>query len=249
MQREAIEEAVRRDAGAGTDLSAEVTRPDYPEGADLEAMLETKLAQLSRLGPINPLAAAEFADMEARHSFLTDQIADVEASRRDLRKVIAALDDEIQSRFSDALDEVASAYERYFSVLFPGGRGRVRIVDPEDPGSGVSIEAQPMGKRLSRMSLLSGGERSLAALAFLFAVFEARPSPFYVLDEVEAALDDANLRRFLRVVDEFRDRAQLIIVTHQQQTMEAADVLYGVTMEPGGSSRVLRKDMALAARP
>ena len=132
---------------------------------------------------------------------------------------------------------------RYFEVLFPGGRGRIRLVDADEPESGVSIDAQPLGKKVSQMTLLSGGERSLAALAFLFAIFEARPSPFYVLDEVEAALDDANLRRFLRLVATLRDTSQLVIVTHQQQTMEAADVLYGVTMEPGGSSQAVRKDM------
>jgi len=171
---------------------------------------------------------------------------DVESSRSELRKVIRALDAEIEDRFRQAFAEVETAYQRYFSLLFPGGRGRIRLTDPDDPHSGVIIDAQPLGKKVSQLSLLSGGERSLAALAFLFSVFEARPSPFYVLDEVEAALDDANLRRFLRIVDEFRQRAQLLVVTHQQQTMEAADVLYGVTMEPGGSSQVVRKDMAAA---
>jgi chromosome segregation protein len=206
-------------------------------------LLESALAQLRRLGPINPLAAQEYRELEERHDFLAAQMADVEASRAELGKVIRALETEIQTRFESAFAEIAEAYERYFTVLFPGGRGRIRLVDPDDPQSGVTIDAQPLGKRVSHMTLLSGGERSLAALAFLFAIFEARPSPFYVLDEVEAALDDANLRRFLRIVDEFRRRAQLIIVTHQQQTMEAADVLYGVTMEPGGSSRAIRKEM------
>jgi chromosome segregation protein len=167
----------------------------------------------------------------------------VESSRTELRKVIKALDEEIEARFDKAFREVAEAYQKYFSILFPGGKGRVRLVDPEDPKSGLEIKAQPLGKKVSQLSLLSGGEKSLAALAFLFAVFEARPSPFYILDEVEAALDDANLRRFLKIVDEFRTQAQLVIITHQQQTMEAADVLYGVTMEPGGSSKVVRKIM------
>jgi chromosome segregation protein len=205
--------------------------------------MESLSSQLRRLGPINPLAATEYRDLVERHTFLSEQVADVESSRAELRKVIAALEREIESRFQTAFTEVAAAYEKYFLVLFPGGRGRIRLADGDDPYSGVTIDAQPLGKKVSSMSLLSGGERSLAALAFLFAVFEARPSPFYVLDEVEAALDDANLRRFLRVVDEFRQRAQLIIVTHQQQTMEAADVLYGVTMEPGGSSQAVRKEM------
>ena len=243
MKRESVVEAIRRDADADVEAAMSAPRPDLPEDADLEELLESALTQLRRLGPINPLAAQEYRDLEERHTFLSEQMADVESSRAELRKVISALETEIQSRFDRAFTEVAEAYERYFGVLFPGGRGRIRLVDPDEPQSGVAIDAQPLGKKVSQMTLLSGGERSLAALAFLFAIFDARPSPFYVLDEVEAALDDANLRRFLRVVDEFRQRAQLIVVTHQQQTMEAADVLYGVTMEPGGSSQAIRKDM------
>ena len=243
LTRESVIEAIRRDADAGIEEAMSAPRPELPEDADLDALLETRIAQLHRLGPINPLAAREFRDLEERHRFLSEQMADVESSRSELRKVISALEGEIQRRFDAAFTEVAAAYEKYFEVLFPGGRGRIRLVDPDDPQSGVSIDAQPLGKKVSQMTLLSGGERSLAALAFLFAIFEARPSPFYVLDEVEAALDDTNLRRFLRIVDEFRQRAQLIVVTHQQQTMEAADVLYGVTMEPGGSSKAVRKEM------
>lgn len=243
MRRESVIEAIRRDADSDVEAAMSAKRPDVDEGQDLEEMLESKLAELSRLGPINPLAAEEYRDLEGRHDFLSEQMRDVEASRSELRKVIAALEAEIEQRFQAAFTEVTRAYEKYFQVLFPGGRGRVRLADPDDDRSGVLIDAQPLGKKVSHMTLLSGGERSLAALAFLFAVFEARPSPFYVLDEVEAALDDTNLRRFLRIVDEFRGEAQLVIITHQQQTMEAADVLYGVTMEPGGSSQAIRKEM------
>jgi chromosome segregation protein len=245
LRREIVVEGVRRDADAEVELAMEAERPDHPEETDLEGLLEERIAQLRRLGPINPLAAVEFAELDERHTFLTDQLADVESSRAELRKVIRALDEEIEHRFQEAFHEVAEAYQRYFTVLFPGGRGRIRLTDGDDQEAGLMIEAQPLGKKVSQLTLLSGGERSLAALAFLFSVFEARPSPFYVLDEVEAALDDANLRRFLRIVDEFRQRAQLLIVTHQQQTMEAADVLYGVTMEPGGSSQAVRKDMTM----
>ncbi len=196
------------------------------------------------MGPINPLAAAEYAELDERHSFLSGQLEDLESGRNELRKVISALDEEIHTQFMAAYTEIAAAYEEHFGVLFPGGRGRLTLTDPDDPmASGVEITAQPVGKKVSKMSLLSGGERSLAALAFLFAVFKARPSPFYILDEVEAALDDANLRRFLRLLDAFRDSAQLMIITHQQQTMETGDVLYGVTMEPGGSSKVIAKSM------
>jgi chromosome segregation protein len=243
MRREAVVEGVRRDADAGEEQAMAAGRPDYPEDADLGSILAEKSAQLRRLGPINPLAATEFAELDERHTFLTDQLGDVESSRAELRKVIKALDEEIERRFQEAFTEVADAFQRYFGLLFPGGTGRIRLSDPADSRSGLIIEAQPLGKKVSQLTLLSGGERSLAALAFLFSIFEARPSPFYVLDEVEAALDDSNLRRFLRIVDEFRQRAQLLIVTHQQQTMEAADVLYGVTMEPGGSSQAVRKDM------
>jgi chromosome segregation protein len=243
LKRESVVESVRRDADEGIEATVDSPRPDYPEDADLSQLLEEKSAQLRRLGPINPLAAAEYAELEERHTFLADQLADIESSRAELRKVILALEGEIQTRFEEAFAEVAEAFQRYFSVLFPGGKGRIRLEDPDDPSSGLLIDAQPLGKKVNSMTLLSGGERSLAALAFLFSIFEARPSPFYVLDEVEAALDDSNLRRFLRIVDEFRQRAQLMIVTHQQQTVEAADVLYGVTMEPGGSSTAVRKDM------
>ena len=243
LRKESVVEAIRRDADADVDEAMGAERPDLPDDVDLVERMEDLVTQLRRLGPINPLAAQEFRDLESRHDFLAEQMADVESSRAELRKVITALETEIQSRFEAAFTEVAAGYEKYFGVLFPGGRGQIRLVDPDDPQSGVSIDAQPLGKKVSQMTLLSGGERSLAALAFLFAVFEARPSPFYVLDEVEAALDDANLRRFIRIVDEFRQRAQLIIVTHQQQTMESADVLYGVTIEPGGSSKAIRKDM------
>lgn len=243
LQKESVVEGVRRDADAEIEATEDAVRPDYPEDADLEQILEEKTSQLRRLGPINPLASAEYAEMSERHEFLTSQLADVESSRAELRKVITALEAEIDQRFQEAFDEVAEAYQRYFSILFPGGRGRIKLTDPEEAHSGLIIDAQPLGKKVSQLTLLSGGEQSLAALAFLFSVFEARPSPFYVLDEVEAALDDANLRRFLKIVDEFRLRAQLLIVTHQQQTMGAADVLYGVTMEPGGSSQAVRKDM------
>jgi chromosome segregation protein len=246
LHKESVVEAIRRDADADIEAALDAPRPDLAEDADLEETMESLVTQLRRLGPINPLAAQEYRELEERHTFLSEQMADVESSRAELRKVITALETEIQSRFDAAFREVADAYEKYFQVLFPGGRGKLRLVDPDDPQSGVGIDAQPLGKKVSQMTLLSGGERSLAALAFLFAVFEARPSPFYVLDEVEAALDDANLRRFVRIVDEFRQRAQLIIITHQQQTMEAADVLYGVTMEPGGSSQAIRKDMRTA---
>ena len=164
----------------------------------------------------------------------------MKASRRELAKVIRAVDEEIVSVFVAAFADVSENFSRLFETLFPGGQGRLELTDPGDPlGTGIEVEARPSGKNVKRLSLLSGGERSLTALAYLFAVFRSRPSPFYLMDEVEAALDDVNLARFLDLVEEFRREAQLLVVTHQRRTMEVADTLYGVTMQPGGSSKVV----------
>ncbi len=238
-------ERLRRDADASVEQALAAPRPDLDDGVDPKVRLESLEADLRRMGPINPLAAAEYEELSAEVSLLEDQLADLNESRSELRKVIAALDEEMASLFMEAYEEISGLYQENFALVFPGGRGRLRLVDPKHPlESGVEVEAQPHGKKVGRLALLSGGERSLAALAFLFAVFRARPSPFYVLDEVEAALDDANLHRFLHLVDTLRSSAQLVIITHQQQTMEAADMLYGVTMEPGESSKVLARRMS-----
>jgi len=242
VRDEAVAEGLRRDADAAEDEALAAPEPELGDGEDPRERLATLEAQLRRMGPINPLAAAEYRELAAEVETLQAQLADLEESRRELRKVIRALDDEMAVLFVAAFEEISILFAEHFSLVFPGGRGRLRLTDPDRPlESGVEIEAQPLGKKVGRLSLLSGGERSLAALAFLFAVFRARPSPFYVLDEVEAALDDANLRRFLRLVETLQRSAQLVIITHQPQTMEAADILYGVTMEPGASSQVLAK--------
>ena len=192
------------------------------------------------MGPINPLALEEHDALLERHEFLQAQLEDVKASRRELNRVIRAVDQEIVSVFREAFDDVSRNFNDLFTTLFPGGGGKLLLTDPDDLlNTGIEMEARPSGKNTRRLSLLSGGERSLTALAFLFAVFRARPSPFYLMDEVEAALDDVNLHRFLDLVHEFRDEAQLLIVSHQKRTMEAADCLYGVSMPPGGSSRVV----------
>ena len=248
MRDEAVAEALRRDADATESEALSAPEPEIGEGEDPSGRAESLAAELARMGPINPLAAEEYRELDERFTLINDQLSDLESSRNELGKVITALDSEIEDLFMDAFNEAARHYEGYFKILFPGGTGSLKLTDPDKPlETGMEIAAQPMGKKVSKLSLLSGGERSLAALAFLFAVFKARPSPFYILDEVEAALDDANLRRFLRLVAEFRGSAQLIIVTHQQQTMEAADVLYGVTMEPGGSSKALTKRMDISS--
>ena len=211
-----------------------------PAGTTLAGRARELERELRLMGPINPLALEEHDALQERHRFLQEQLEDVKASRRELTRVIRAVDREIVTIFEGAFADVSEHFERLFSTLFPGGSGRLLLTEPDDLlNTGVEVEAKPSGKNVKKLSLLSGGERSLTALAFLFAVFRSRPSPFYVMDEVEAALDDVNLQRFLDLVHEFRDEAQLLIVSHQKRTMEAADVLYGVSMPPGGSSRVV----------
>lgn len=215
-------------------------RPIPPDGVDPAARGRELERELRLLGPVNPLAVEEFAALTERHEFLESQLADVRESRRDLSKVIRAIDEEIASVFAGAFADVGGHFETLFETLFPGGQGALRLTQPDSLlTTGVEVEARPSGKNVRKLSLLSGGERSLTALGLLFAIFRSRPSPFYVMDEVEAALDDVNLARFLDLVDAFRADAQLIIVSHQKRTMELADCLYGVTMKPGDSSRVV----------
>ena len=196
--------------------------------------------ELKIMGPINPLALQEYEELNKRNIFLQEQLQDVRNSRKDLNKVIKSIDQEIVAVFSAAFADISINFTNLFSTLFPGGEGTLKLTEPDNLlETGIEIEAKPSGKNIKKLSLLSGGERSLTSLAFLFAIFRSRPSPFYVMDEVEAALDDVNLQRFLHLVNEFRNEAQLIIVSHQKRTMETADCLYGVTMKPGGSSKVV----------
>jgi chromosome segregation protein len=234
-----LHEAIRRDLRIEPDAVVGAI-VELPEGVSLEQRVGDLEARITSLGPINPLALEELAALEERYQDLDTQVADVRHARRELLEVLRALDEEIMSTFSSAVADVNEHFSSLIAMLFPGGQGRLILTEPEDPlNTGVEIEVRPMGRNVRRISLLSGGERSLAALAFLFAVFRSRPSPFYMMDEVEAALDDVNLQRFLQLVDEFREGAQLLIVTHQKRTMEAADALYGVTMVPGASSKVI----------
>ena len=245
VRDEAALEALRRDVDASEQRALVAPEPELADNIDPQARLESLRADLRRMGPINPLAASEHEALAADVEELDIQLQDLNESRSELKKVITALDEKMVDLFEDAFADIAAFYEENFALVFPGGKGRLRLGASDNPlTAGVIVEAQPAGKKVGRLSLLSGGERSLAALAFLFAVFRARPSPFYVLDEVEAALDDANLHRFLRLVHTLSGSVQLVIITHQQQTMEAADVLYGVTLEPGGSSKVISKRMS-----
>ena len=214
--------------------------PSLPDGVTpADRILELE-RELKLIGPINALALTEFDSLRERHEFLDEQLGDIRSTRKELRKVIRSIDEEIRSVFSAAFAEVSGHFGDLFTILFPGGHGELRLTDPDDLlATGIEIEARPSGKNVKKLSLLSGGERSLTALALLFAVFRSRPSPFYVMDEVEAALDDMNLHRFLGLVDQFRHDAQLLIVSHQKRTMEAADCLYGVSMASGGSSTVV----------
>ena len=203
---------------------------------------ERKLAQLGR---VNPLALEEFAALEQRHTFLTEQLADLTSTRKDLVTIIDDLDERMQTIFLAAFDDTRTAFDEVFPILFPGGSGSLSLTDPDNPlTTGIEVAVRPVGKKIERLSLLSGGERSLAAVALLTAIFKARPSPFYILDEVEAALDDANLGRLLGVFEQLRASSQLIVITHQKRTMEIADALYGVSMRQDGVSAVVGQRIA-----
>ncbi|QKG26011.1 chromosome segregation protein SMC [Actinomadura verrucosospora] len=196
--------------------------------------------QLNQLGKVNPLALEEFAALEERHAFLTSQLDDLKKTQRELLALVKEVDDRVQQVFAAAYDDTAREFERIFARLFPGGEGSLSLTEPEDMlATGVEVAARPPGKKVKRLSLLSGGERSLVAIAFLVAVFKARPSPFYVLDEVEAALDDTNTQRLITVFEELRESSQLIVITHQKRTMEGADALYGVSMRGDGVTQVV----------
>jgi chromosome segregation protein len=230
------------------DAAVQAEPPELPDGVTPAARVRELERELRVMGPINPLALDEYEALSERHTFLAEQLDDVKASRRELNKVIRAIDEEIVRVFAAAFADVSENFEQLFATLFPGGEGRLRLTNPDDLlQTGIEVEAKPSGKNVKKLSLLSGGERSLTALAYLFAVFRSRPSPFYVMDEVEAALDDVNLHRFLDLISEFRQEAQLIIVSHQKRTMEAADCLYGVTMQTGGASKVVSEKVAVGA--
>jgi chromosome segregation ATPase len=275
----------RRDEVAGeleriaSQLGRELSPPADELGAEQREEIERKLERLARrreaLGPVNPLAEQEYAEALDHVNELEEQRRDLESALADLAGLISDTDRKIRSAFEETLEATQRNFEELIEHLFPGGRGRLRLVkdaaprlvlggeadtdeeagepeaDPagadaeaEQPGNGVEIEVTPAGKATRRLSLLSGGEKALVALAFVFAVFLARPSPFYILDEVEAALDDANIDRFLQLVRQFSGRAQFVIVTHQKRTMDAADVLYGVSMGKGGITKVISRRLS-----
>jgi chromosome segregation protein len=242
----AVTEAARADSPANGDGGGPAAEADGQvvgvpyDRAEQERRAEAAERQLAKLGKVNPLALEEYAALQERHQFLATQLEDLRKTRRDLLTVVKEVDDRVQEVFASAFADTAREFEQLFSRLFPGGSGRLLLTEPDDMlTTGIEIEARPPGKKVKRLSLLSGGERSLTAIAYLFAIFKARPSPFYVLDEVEAALDDSNLQRLLRVFEELRESSQLIVITHQRRTMEVADALYGVSMRGDGVSTVI----------
>jgi chromosome segregation protein len=256
LRIEALEAKAAEEFGVESDTLLAEYGPEVPVPPSADAPEEAQPAPYDRvvqekrwraaeralalLGKVNPLALEEFAALEERHKFLSDQLEDLKASRRDLLVVVKEVDERVEQVFREAYEDVAREFETVFSVLFPGGSGRLVRTEPNDwLMTGVDVEARPPGKKVKRLSLLSGGERSLTAIALLVAIFRARPSPFYVMDEVEAALDDRNLLRLVDLLTELKSTSQLIVVTHQKRTMEVADALYGVSMRGDGITEVI----------
>ncbi|MFF2369612.1 chromosome segregation protein SMC [Agromyces sp. NPDC058110] len=241
-----LEEAVLV-AEYGPEVPIPVDDPDDPDAEPRRYRREEQQRRfaaaerkLSQLGRVNPLALEEFAALEQRHLFLTEQLTDLANTRKDLLTIIEEIDGKMSTIFRDAFDDTQEAFSKVFPVLFPGGTGSISLTDPDDMlTTGIEVSVRPAGKKIERLSLLSGGERSLAAVALLMAIFKARPSPFYIMDEVEAALDDANLGRLLTTMEDLRADSQLIVITHQKRTMEIADALYGVSMRQDGVSAVV----------
>ncbi|MCF2587625.1 chromosome segregation protein SMC [Brevibacterium sp. UCMA 11752] len=253
LKLEEIENRAGEETGLGLERLVELYGPHIPVPAfddseeerpyvrsEVEKRHKQSAAALKRIGTVNPLALEEYEALKERHQFLEKQITDIESSRKDLMKLVDEVDRHVERVFAEAYADTAREFEDIFSRLFPGGEGSLSLTDPNDMlTTGVDVHARPAGKKVKRLSLLSGGERSLVAVAMLVAIFKARPSPFYVMDEVEAALDDLNLSRLLTVFEELQDSSQLIVITHQKRTMEIADALYGVTMHGDGVSKVI----------
>ena len=218
--------------------------------AEQEARLAKAERKLGQLGRVNPLALEEFAALEQRHKFLTEQLTDLTSTRKDLLTIIGEIDEKMEDIFASAFEDTRAAFNTVFPILFPGGTGSIHLTDPENMlTTGIEVSVRPAGKKIERLSLLSGGERSLAAVALLIAIFKARPSPFYIMDEVEAALDDANLGRLLQIFEDLRLTSQLIVITHQKRTMEIADALYGVSMRADGISAVVGQRVKAESAP
>ncbi|MGN9838976.1 chromosome segregation protein SMC [Nonomuraea sp. H19] len=249
MRLEQLEQRAMEEFGVDVEALISEYGPEVPVAGDppvpyvreeQEKRARAAERQMNQLGKVNPLALEEFAALEERHAFLTSQLEDLKKTRRDLMTVVKEVDDRVEQMFASAYADVAGEFEQIFTRVFPGGEGRLVLTDPNDMlTTGIEVEARPPGKKVKRLSLLSGGERSLTAVAFLISIFKARPSPFYVMDEVEAALDDTNTQRLLTLFEELRQSSQLIVITHNKRTMEIADALYGVSMRGDGVTQVV----------
>jgi chromosome segregation protein len=216
--------------------------PELHNQNEMENDIRSIEEQIEKIGVVNYLAKTDYEQLDARHQEISASIEDLTSSKKELLLHIKEIEDEIEFRIDSSFNSISVHFAEIFEQLFPGGKGSLELTDKENLlETGIEINVQPKGKKVKKLSLLSGGERSLAAIAFLFAIFKSFPSPFYILDEVEAALDDANLHRMINLLNYVKDDAQFIIVTHQQQTMHAGDILYGVTMEPGSGSRIFIK--------
>lgn len=243
-----VNQAVRRIVEEiGMPIETALALPEIENRVVTEDRAHALRKRISNLGPVNPVAMEEFEALRSRREFMDSQIEDLDVSRKSLSKVVAAIDRKMKDRFLETFETVDAHFQEIFAVLFPGGTAQLQLTDPDDAETtGVEVIAQPRGKKLAKMSLMSGGEKSLTALALLFAVYRTRPCPFYILDEVEAALDDSNLKRFVAFVDSMRHFTQFIVVTHQRRTMETADVLYGVSMQADGVSKVVSQKLERA---
>ena len=238
VQVEAAIKAITADGHTVLEDALQLPAPEDPEAARAE--LEELAVKINNLGPVNPVAFQEYERLRERADYVESQLADLEAARGALTKITAAIDRKMRRAFVSTFKRVDENFQEVFAMLFPGGQAHLEMTDPEHPAdTGVEVVAQPRGKRIAKMTLMSGGEKSLTALALLFAVYRTRTVPFYVLDEVEAALDDANLSKLIGAIDVLRSSTQLLVISHQRRTMEDADVLYGVSMQADGVSRVV----------
>ena len=240
-----VESAVSAITADGTTVLEEaLTLPEPEDREAAERELAGLVRQINNLGPVNQVAMEEYERLRTRADYIAEQLADLESARRALTKITAAIDRKMRSAFLTTFSKVDENFQEIFGMLFPGGQAHLEMTDPEHPAeTGIEVIAQPRGKRITKMTLMSGGEKSLTALALLFAVYKTRTVPFYVLDEVEAALDDSNLSKLLDAIDVLRKSTQLLVVSHQRRTMEDADVLYGVSMQADGVSRVVSQKL------
>ena len=247
VQVDAAVNAIVQDCGVP--LETALQAPELENRAELEGEAFKLRRRIANMGTINPDAAQEYDQLKTRYDYLASQIQDLGDARRSLAKIVRVIDARMKDDFVRTFETVDANFREIFSVLFPGGSAQLTLVDPDDlENTGVEVTAQPRGKRITKMMLMSGGEKSLTALALLFAVYRARATPFYILDEVEAALDDSNLRRLTAYLQSIREDTQLIMITHQRRTMEMSDVLFGVSMQKDGVTKVISQklDRALA---